>query len=681
VLDVNNLDEVTPIFTSSSYANPMDENSGAGQVIYTAVADDSADISDGVSFTLHGESTIFTIDEANGEVTLTDMPDYEYQAEYIFAVIATDTVNTPVIKHVSLTINNIDDTAPIITSTSTIAIDEASGYEQIVYIATADDSADVSDGVTFSLVSGSDPALTIDVMTGEVVLYNNPDYESQSEYNFTVVATDVAGNSSEQTIVLGVNNLDESAPTITSTAIASAINENSGSGQIVYTATADDSNDISGGVIFNLAEGSDSALTIDAMTGEVVLNNNPDYESQSEYNFTVVATDAAGNVSSPHSVTLSINNLDDAPPIIIPVDPICIDENSGAGQVVYIAAANDSGDISDGVTFSLGHENAELFSIQASTGEVTLLVNPVSGLDYNFTLFATDASGNISPPHSITLCINAIDDPIADLGTQNISVTNSPKGILGRTSVLEVAYDTTDNNSQLSGLGMRVHFDSSLLSFKEITGLIEQDIIIDGLGPYNDEADSDNDPLTDQYIMFGWASLLNNWPNVELPTVLMNIAFDVSNTIDTDAISSTSINFTDSAFTAGYGFNAENYELGLLKATWDLDGNGEADALTDGLMMLRYLFGLRGDAVTNTAIAINSLLSQTEVIAEIEASLDIADIDADGKLNALTDGLLLLRYLFAMRDDSLTYGAIGPYANRTSNEQIEHYIESFLPAM
>src|SRR4029453_11520225 len=29
-------------------------------------------------------------------------------------------------------------------------------------------------------------------------------------------------------------------------------------------------------------------------------------------------------------------------------------------------------------------------------------------------------------------------------------------------------------------------------------------------------------------------------------------------------------------------------------ATYDIDGNGSYDALTDGLLMLRYMFGLRG---------------------------------------------------------------------------------------
>ncbi|MBK7472176.1 MAG: hypothetical protein IPI73_17755 [Betaproteobacteria bacterium] len=34
----------------------------------------------------------------------------------------------------------------------------------------------------------------------------------------------------------------------------------------------------------------------------------------------------------------------------------------------------------------------------------------------------------------------------------------------------------------------------------------------------------------------------------------------------------------------------------------DLDGNGTADALTDGLLMLRAMFGLTGTSATNGAI-------------------------------------------------------------------------------
>jgi hypothetical protein len=42
------------------------------------------------------------------------------------------------------------------------AIDENSGEGQVVYTAIADDSLDISAGVTFSLTGDSDPALSMD---------------------------------------------------------------------------------------------------------------------------------------------------------------------------------------------------------------------------------------------------------------------------------------------------------------------------------------------------------------------------------------------------------------------------------------------------------------------------------------------------------------------------------------
>ena len=35
----------------------------------------------------------------------------------------------------------------------------------------------------------------------------------------------------------------------------------------------------------------------------------------------------------------------------------------------------------------------------------------------------------------------------------------------------------------------------------------------------------------------------------------------------------------------------------------DIDGNGQTDALTDGLLILRYMFGLTGNALVTSAIS------------------------------------------------------------------------------
>ncbi|MDO6683823.1 cadherin repeat domain-containing protein, partial [Oceanobacter sp. 5_MG-2023] len=169
--------------------------------------------------------------------------------------------------------------------------------------------------VSFSL-SGDDAAyFSIDASTGEVTLLADADYETKASYSFVVTATDGAGHLTDQTVTLAVNDLDEVTPTITSGATATAIDENTGSGQVVYTATADDSADISSGVSFSLSGDDAAYFSINSATGEVTLLADADYEGKSSYNFTVTATDGAGNHTD-QAVTLAVNNLDEVAPTI-----------------------------------------------------------------------------------------------------------------------------------------------------------------------------------------------------------------------------------------------------------------------------------------------------------------------------------------------------------------------------
>ena len=80
--------------------------------------------------------------------------------------------------------------------------------------------------------------------------------------------------------------------------------------------------------------------------------------------------------------------------------------------------------------------------------------------------------------------------------------------------------------------------------------------------------------------------------------------------------------------------------------SWDVDKNAEMDALTDGLLILRYSFGINNESLTNDVIASDSPLSNSEVITSVAETMTIADIDGNGEVDALTDGLLILRYLF-----------------------------------
>jgi hypothetical protein len=59
--------------------------------------------------------------------------------------------------------------------------------------------------------------------------------------------------------------------------------------------------------------------------------------------------------------------------------------------------------------------------------------------------------------------------------------------------------------------------------------------------------------------------------------------------------------------------------------------------------------------------------------------LGMIDVDGNGTADALTDGLLLIRYLFGLRGASLIQGAVGAGATRTTATQIETFIQTLLP--
>ena len=482
-VSIGNVDEAAPVFAEASVeADAIAENSGAGQVVYTAQADDSADTSAGVSYSLAGaDAAAFSVD-GSGAVTLTDNPDYEAKSSYSFTVVADDGVNATASQDVTLAITNVDDTAPVISSSADAgSIEENSGAGQVVYTAEASDE---TSGVTYSLAGADAGAFSID-SNGAVTLTANPDYETQNSYSFDVVATDDAGNASQQTVSLAVTNVDDTAPTITSGADAGEIEENSGAGQVVYTAAASDSADVSDGFTFSLAGDDASAFAIDANTGAVTLNVDPDYEAKSSYSFTVTATDAAGNSSDAQSVSLSIADVPDFKPVFSSSNAVSVDENSGAGNVVLTASATpDPADNSElyPITYDLKDGSDASLSIDSVTGEVTLNANAdfESQATYNFTVVATDALQNASE-QEVTLSVNNLDEVAATVTSGDVADAIDENG------EAQVIYTATADDSGDTSDGVTFSLadgSDAGLSIDSATG----EVSIDGAADHEDKS-------------------------------------------------------------------------------------------------------------------------------------------------------------------------------------------------
>ena len=96
-------------------------------------------------------------------------------------------------------------------------------------------------------------------------------------------------------------------------------------------------------------------------------------------------------------------------------------------------------------------------------------------------------------------------------------------------------------------------------------------------------------------------------------------------------------------------------------------------------MILRFLNGLTGTAITSGIDTTGSLRTDaTQVNGYLETIRPLLDIDGNGQFSPLTDGLLLIRYMAGLRDAALLTGAVGAGATRDA-AAIQAYLGTLLP--
>ena len=115
-------------------------------------------------------------------------------------------------------------------------------------------------------------------------------------------------------------------------------------------------------------------------------------------------------------------------------------------------------------------------------------------------------------------------------------------------------------------------------------------------------------------------------------------------------------------------------------APLDIDSDGSASALTDGLLALRILFDFTGPALTNGAVGAFCARCAPSTIEAYLAELEVLDVDGDATASPLTDGVLILRFLFGFRGDALTSGAVGEACTRCDATAIELYLAPLVSA-
>ena len=112
----------------------------------------------------------------------------------------------------------------------------------------------------------------------------------------------------------------------------------------------------------------------------------------------------------------------------------------------------------------------------------------------------------------------------------------------------------------------------------------------------------------------------------------------------------------------------------------DIDGDGQATALTDGLLIIRYLFGFSGTALVAGALGSDAAVTTADaIVARLDSRKAAFDIDGDGSTLPLTDGLLIIRYLFGFQGSALVAGAVGDSAVRTDATALIDLLDALQP--
>ncbi|MDC3259213.1 cadherin repeat domain-containing protein, partial [Porticoccaceae bacterium] len=274
VVSVSDVDEA-PIMGVLNYT--ADENqTSIGSVVATDPEGEA------VSLSVSGSELLITSD---GVLTFASAPDYETKSSYTATVTATDGTNSTD-QSVTVTVTDVDDVAPVFTSSATFS---AAENQTAIDTVTATDVDTDNSSISFS-VSGSELLIT---SAGVLTFASSPDYETKTSYSATVSATDGA-NSTKQDITVNVTNVNDIAPVFTSTNNFSVVEGQTAIG----TVTATD------------AEGDDITFTISgtelAITSEGVLTfvSAPDYETKSSYSATLTASDGVNQTNQ--NITISI---------------------------------------------------------------------------------------------------------------------------------------------------------------------------------------------------------------------------------------------------------------------------------------------------------------------------------------------------------------------------------------
>ena len=358
------------------------------------------------------------------------------------------------------------DNAPVITSGTTgTARDEGTQISDSTVVYTATGTFDLTP-IVWSL-RGDDASL-FDISSNGAVTFKaatTPDYETKSSYSFTVVATSASRESTQQ-VTFNINNVNDNSPSISQSGTQNTLNEGTfnSATNTGYSYTATD------------ADGGSAVLTVTGDTRFEIVSGNLrikagsvfDYETSTDRSITLTinaADSGTGSGVAPgagtRQVTITIGNVNDNDPVITSsAAGASRDEGVQISTSTVVYDADGTFDLTS-ITWSLRDDDANLFDIDSSTGEVTFKVATTPDhedkIRYRFTVVA--ASGAREVTQAVTINVNDLNDeaPVITSGgtatalveNTEVEITTAVYTAVGTFDVTSITWSLRDDDANL----------------------------------------------------------------------------------------------------------------------------------------------------------------------------------------------------------------------------------------
>ena len=312
----------------------------------------------------------------------------------------------------------VNATAPtdIVLSANTVAENAAPNTAVGTFSGT---SATPGETYTFALVSGmgaTDNA-SFSVVGNTLRTAAALNFEAQTSYGIRVRATSTSNASLtfEKEFTVSVTDVNEAPTTPTdANAAANTVAENAATGTTVgLTATATDP-DAGTTLTYSLTDDAGGRFAINASTGIVTVANGAllTFETAASHSLTVQVSD--GTLTASQSFSVTVTNVNETPrtPTDTNAAANTVAENAATGTSVGLTAFATDPDPNTTLTYSLTSNAGGRFTINASTGVVTVadgtLLNFEAAASHSITVQATD--GALASSQSFTIQVSNVNE-------------------------------------------------------------------------------------------------------------------------------------------------------------------------------------------------------------------------------------------------------------------------------